>query len=174
MSCSPTVPRGIKPFDLIPRINPNEAHPDHYGITPPRKLPTPARGRGAWGEGSGAGLGYYAAMIIAVIGLIAEEVAEVYPELVQRSAATGVAESVNYPALVAVLIEGFKAQQGQLATYRTAWRLSSSSRLCNKGNWRNWRVCGHRWRRSSACWWIPSRCWRNASRLLKNPRRWRS
>ena len=49
------------------------------------------------------------------LGLIAEEVAEVFPELVQFDAETGAAEAVNYAALVAVLIEGYKDQQQQLA-----------------------------------------------------------
>jgi hypothetical protein len=45
------------------------------------------------------------------LGLIAEEVAQVFPELVERDSHTGAIESVNYSALVAVLIEGFKTQQ---------------------------------------------------------------
>ena len=48
------------------------------------------------------------------LGLIAEEVAAVYPELVQFDAATGAAEAVNYAALVAVLIEGYRGQQAQI------------------------------------------------------------
>ena len=43
------------------------------------------------------------------LGLVAEEVLAVYPELVELR--DGAAESVNYAALVAVLIEGFKEQQ---------------------------------------------------------------
>lgn len=46
------------------------------------------------------------------LGLIAEEVAEVYPELVQFD--DGVAEAVNYSALVAVLIEAFKEQRAKI------------------------------------------------------------
>lgn len=61
----------------------------------------------------------------ASIGLIAEEVAEVFPELVQRDAASGEADAVNYSALTAVLIEALKEQESrlqkleaELATYR--------------------------------------------------------
>ena len=45
------------------------------------------------------------------IGLIAEEVAQVYPELVGHHPETGEVKAVNYQAFVGVLIEGFKAQQ---------------------------------------------------------------
>ncbi len=57
------------------------------------------------------------------LGLIAEEVASVYPELV--TVKNGHAEAVNYAALVAVMVEAFKeqqaaldAQQVELAAYR--------------------------------------------------------
>lgn len=53
------------------------------------------------------------------LGLIAEEVAEVFPELVQFDEATGAAQAVNYPALVAVLIEGYKEQQAELQAQRS-------------------------------------------------------
>ena len=48
------------------------------------------------------------------IGLIAEEVAQVYPELVGHHPETGAVEAVNYQAFVGVLIEGFKAQQATI------------------------------------------------------------
>ena len=54
----------------------------------------------------------------ASLGLIAEEVAAVFPELVERNAENGQVEAVNYSALVAVLVEGFKAQQTELAAQR--------------------------------------------------------
>lgn len=47
------------------------------------------------------------------LGLVAEEVAEVYPELVERDSA-GEIEAVNYAALVAVLIEGYKEQEKRI------------------------------------------------------------
>ena len=53
------------------------------------------------------------------IGLIAEEVAQVYPELVGHHPETGAVEAVNYQAFVGVLIEGFKAQQRELSQVRT-------------------------------------------------------
>lgn len=61
------------------------------------------------------------------IGLIAEEVAEIYPELVQRDATTGAVESVNYPAMVAVLVEGFKVQQQQLALQEQRVRMQEQA-----------------------------------------------
>jgi hypothetical protein len=61
------------------------------------------------------------------LGLIAEEVAEVYPELVQRDPKSGQVESLNYIGLSAVLVEAIKEQQvrldqqkAELATYREA------------------------------------------------------
>ena len=48
------------------------------------------------------------------LGLIAEEVAEVFPELVQRNSSTGQVESLNYMGLSAVLVEAMKEQQAQL------------------------------------------------------------
>jgi len=48
------------------------------------------------------------------LGLIAEEVATVYPELVARDD-QGAATAVNYSALLAVLVEAFKEQQGRMA-----------------------------------------------------------
>lgn len=48
------------------------------------------------------------------LGLIAEEVAEVFPEVVERDAVSGQVEAVNYSALTAVLIEAIKEQQHRL------------------------------------------------------------
>ncbi len=48
------------------------------------------------------------------LGLIAEEVAAVYPEVVDTDALTGEAQGVNYDALVGVLVEAIKEQQAQL------------------------------------------------------------
>jgi hypothetical protein len=47
------------------------------------------------------------------LGLIAEDVAAVLPEVVERDA-DGQAAAVNYPALVAVLVEAVKNQQAQM------------------------------------------------------------
>ena len=52
------------------------------------------------------------------IGLIAEEVAQVYPELVGHHPETGAVEAVNYQAFVGVLIEGFKAQQATITAQK--------------------------------------------------------
>lgn len=61
------------------------------------------------------------------LGLIAEEVAEVLPELVKTDADSGEAEAVNYAALTAVLVEALKEQgarldamETELARYRAA------------------------------------------------------
>jgi hypothetical protein len=51
------------------------------------------------------------------IGLIAEEVGEVIPEIVAYEENGVDAKSVDYARLVAVLIEAVKAQQGQIASY---------------------------------------------------------
>lgn len=48
------------------------------------------------------------------IGLIAEDVAEVLPAVVQHDPEDGQATGVNYPALVALLIEALKEQQVQV------------------------------------------------------------
>ena len=48
-------------------------------------------------------------------GLIAEEVAEVYPELVTRSE-NGEIESVRYPVLIPMLLNELQRQQAQLGT----------------------------------------------------------
>ena len=48
------------------------------------------------------------------IGFLAEEVAEVLPEVVQRNPATGEIEGVDYTRIVAVVVEAFKAQQQRL------------------------------------------------------------
>lgn len=48
------------------------------------------------------------------LGLIAEDVATVLPEVVERESADGPAVAVNYPALVAVLVEAVKDQQGRM------------------------------------------------------------
>jgi hypothetical protein len=61
------------------------------------------------------------------LGLIAEEVAEVFPEVVTTDADSGEAEAVNYAALTAVLVEALKEQgarldamETELARYRAA------------------------------------------------------
>jgi hypothetical protein len=61
------------------------------------------------------------------LGLIAEEVAEVLPELVKTDADSGEVEAVNYAALTAVLVEALKEQgarldamETELARYRAA------------------------------------------------------
>jgi len=48
------------------------------------------------------------------IGLIAEEVAQVFPEVVQRNVETGEVDAINYAALTGVLVEALKEQQAQL------------------------------------------------------------
>jgi hypothetical protein len=48
------------------------------------------------------------------VGLIAEDVAPVLPEVVERDASDGQLAGVNYSALVAVLVEAIKEQQQQL------------------------------------------------------------
>ncbi len=48
------------------------------------------------------------------IGFLAEEVADVLPEVVQRNPATGEVEGVDYARIVAVVVEAFKAQQQRL------------------------------------------------------------
>jgi hypothetical protein len=50
------------------------------------------------------------------LGLIAEEVLEVFPELVEVE--QGIVEAVNYSALVAVLVEAFKEQEAELDACR--------------------------------------------------------
>lgn len=49
------------------------------------------------------------------IGLVAEEVAQVYPELVELDGQSGQVEAVNYAAMVAVLIEAYKEQEARIA-----------------------------------------------------------
>jgi hypothetical protein len=49
------------------------------------------------------------------IGLVAEEVAQVYPELVEHDSGSGEVEAVNYAAMVAVLIEAYKEQESRIA-----------------------------------------------------------
>ena len=49
------------------------------------------------------------------VGLVAEEVAQVFPQLVERDSASGQVEAVNYSAMVAVLLEGYKAQSRKVA-----------------------------------------------------------
>jgi len=51
------------------------------------------------------------------VGLIAEEVAKVYPELVEFE--NGEAKGVNYSALVAVLVEAHKEQQARFEKQQT-------------------------------------------------------
>jgi hypothetical protein len=53
------------------------------------------------------------------LGLIAEEVAEVFPEVVKVDDATGQADAINYPALTAVLVEAFKEQRARLDALET-------------------------------------------------------
>ena len=53
------------------------------------------------------------------LGFIAEEVAQVFPELVESNIKTGQAEGVNYAALTAVLTEAFKEQQAQLLKHQS-------------------------------------------------------
>jgi hypothetical protein len=48
------------------------------------------------------------------LGLITEEVAEVYPELVEHDTTTGQVEAVNYSALTAVLLQALKEQQARI------------------------------------------------------------
>ncbi|WP_295578211.1 tail fiber domain-containing protein [uncultured Lamprocystis sp.] len=48
------------------------------------------------------------------IGLIAEEVAQVFPEVVQRNVENGEVDAINYAALTGVLVEALKEQQAQL------------------------------------------------------------
>lgn len=49
------------------------------------------------------------------IGLVAEEVAQVFPELVELDSHSGQVEAVNYAAMVAVLIEAYKEQDARIA-----------------------------------------------------------
>jgi hypothetical protein len=49
------------------------------------------------------------------IGLVAEEVAQVFPELVELDSQSGQVEAVNYAAMVAVLIEAYKEQEARIA-----------------------------------------------------------
>jgi hypothetical protein len=53
------------------------------------------------------------------VGLIAEEVAEVLPEVVEREAESGEAAGVNYSALVAVLVEAVKTQRERMETQQS-------------------------------------------------------
>lgn len=50
------------------------------------------------------------------LGFIAEEVAEVFPEVVQRDQATGQVEGMDYSAMTAVLLQAVKEQQTRLAS----------------------------------------------------------
>ena len=50
----------------------------------------------------------------AEIGLVAEEVAQVFPELVELDSESGEVEAVNYAAMVAVLIEAYKEQEARI------------------------------------------------------------
>jgi hypothetical protein len=52
------------------------------------------------------------------LGLIAEEVASVLPEVVAHDVEDGQESAVNYSALVAVLVEAVKEQQAEIAAYR--------------------------------------------------------
>jgi len=53
------------------------------------------------------------------IGFIAEEVAEVLPEVVQRDADTNAVEGMNYGHVAAVAVEGIKAQQREIDDLRS-------------------------------------------------------
>ena len=53
---------------------------------------------------------------LASLGLIAEEVQAVFPELVETD--DGIAAGINYSGLVAVLVEAVKEQQTEAAAYR--------------------------------------------------------
>jgi len=48
------------------------------------------------------------------LGFIAEEVAEVLPEVVDHDEVSGEASAVNYTAIVPVLVEAIKEQQSQI------------------------------------------------------------
>lgn len=52
------------------------------------------------------------------IGVIAEEVAKVLPELVEKNKETGESRGVNYAAMAAVLIEVAKVQQRQIEAHQ--------------------------------------------------------
>lgn len=54
------------------------------------------------------------------VGLIAEEVVEVLPEVVEREAGSGEVSGVNYAALVAVLVEAIKTQQERMKAQQIA------------------------------------------------------
>jgi hypothetical protein len=54
------------------------------------------------------------------VGLIAEDVAKVLPEVVQTDAESGQPGGVNYSALVSVLVEAVKEQQKEVATLEAA------------------------------------------------------
>jgi hypothetical protein len=53
------------------------------------------------------------------LGLVAEEVSEVFPEVVQTNPDSGQAEAINYAALTAVLVEALKEQQARLDAIAT-------------------------------------------------------
>jgi hypothetical protein len=55
-------------------------------------------------------------------GLIAEEVAEVYPELVVRDATTGRIDGVRYDELAPMLLNVVQKQQQEIATQRAEMR----------------------------------------------------
>jgi hypothetical protein len=63
------------------------------------------------------------------IGLIAEEVDQVVPELVFRDAETKQVEGVDYSRLTALLIEAVKSQQLQIQELKTEVRQLKSNRL---------------------------------------------
>lgn len=62
------------------------------------------------------------------IGLIAEEVGEVIPEVVTYEANGKDAQSIDYPRLVAVLIQAIKEQQKQIEELKNAINSSTASR----------------------------------------------
>jgi hypothetical protein len=60
-------------------------------------------------------------------GLIAEEVAAVYPELVMRTAA-GEVQTVRYQELIPMLLNELQRQQRELADLKTAVERMSTAR----------------------------------------------
>lgn len=55
------------------------------------------------------------------LGFIAEEVADVLPELVEFDKTSGQAEAVNYAAMVSVLVEALKEQEARIGTLEAGW-----------------------------------------------------
>jgi hypothetical protein len=70
------------------------------------------------------------------IGLIAEEIGEVVPEVVQYEENGKDAKSVDYARLVALLIEGMKEQQKQIDELKARLTLLNSGGSKNFGELR--------------------------------------